>query len=185
MRTFVAVDLDPKIKASLSELISRLSCKQADVRWAKKQGMHITLKFLGEVPETDIQRITDSLRKACDSRASFLLSFKGSGYFPPKSKLPRVLWAGIEQNQDLAALHNRIEDELGELGFPREKRQFHPHLTLGRVKSNTNIAAVLEVLSDHKETNFGIMPVKRVSLFKSTLKPTGAEYNVLSGVDLT
>jgi 2'-5' RNA ligase len=184
MRTFLAVDLDPNIKASLSELISLLSRKESGVRWAKKQGMHITLKFLGEIPESKIQSIINSLRKACDSHDSFQLSFKGTGFFPHQSNFPRILWAGIEHSHDLIALHKRIEDEFEKLGFPREKRRFHPHLTLGRVKSNKNIATVLEGLSDHRETNFGSMLVRSVTFFKSTLKPTGAEYDVLSSIEL-
>lgn len=185
MRTFVAVDLDPPVKSSLLELISRLSRKEADVRWVKKQGMHITLKFLGEVPETKIPNIINSIRSACNSLNKFHISFKGTGFFAPQSGLPRVLWAGIDQSHDLSTLHQRIEDELGKLGFPREKRRFHPHLTLGRVKSNKRMAAMLEVLDDLRDTNIGSMQVKRVTLFKSTLKPAGAEYDVLSEIQLT
>jgi len=184
MRTFIAVELDPKIKSALSELIDRLSPKDADVKWVKKQGMHITLKFLGEVPETKIQDIIYSLRKACDSLDSFQLCFRGTGFFPPKNKLPRVLWAGIEQSPHLAILHERIEVELGKLGFLREKRSFHPHLTLGRVKSSKNINALLEELEKHRETNFGRMKAEKVALIKSTLKPAGAEYDILSEIQL-
>jgi len=185
MRTFVAVDLDPTVKSSLLELISRLSREEADVRWMKKQGMHITLKFLGEVPETKIPNIINSIRSACDSLNKFQISFKGTGFFPSQSGFPRVLWAGIDQSHDLSTLHQRIEDELGKLDFSSEKRRFYPHLTLGRVKSNRSMAAVLEVLDDHRETNFGSMQVERTTLFKSTLKPAGAEYNVLSEIQLT
>lgn len=185
MRTFIAVDLDSKIKDSLLDLISRLSRKGADVRWVKKQGMHITLKFLGEIPETKIPNIRNSIQRACDAQRSFSLSFQGTGSFPPQHKFPRVLWAGIEQSHSLSELHETIEDELEKLDFPRERRRFQPHLTLGRVKSNKNISAVLEELNDHRESNFGSMHVQRVTFFKSTLKPSGAEYDVLSDFQLT
>jgi 2'-5' RNA ligase len=185
MRAFVAVDLDPEIKDSLSKLINRLSRIEADIRWVKKQGMHITLKFLGEVPESKIPGIVQAIRKACNCRNSFHLSFKGTGFFPPQSRFPRVLWAGIEQSPDLFALHKKIEDEFKKLGFPKENRRFHPHLTLGRVKTNKNITSVLEELEDHKELIFGNMQTERVTLFRSTLKPTGAVYDVLSDIQLT
>ena len=185
MRTFVALDLNPEIKDSLSNLISLLIPKGSDVRWVKKQAMHITLKFLGEVSETKIPDIIQSIRKACDSRGSFHLSFKGTGFFPPLSHFPRVLWAGIERSPDLLILHKSIEDEFTKLGFQREKRQFQPHLTLGRVKSSRNISPVLAELEIHRDMNFGSMQVESVTLFKSTLKPTGAEYEVISDIQLT
>lgn len=184
MRTFVAVDLDPKIKNTLSDLISLLNSKDPDVKWVKRQGMHLTLKFLGEVPETMIPDIVRSIEKACDSRESFRISFKGTGFFPPKSKHPRILWAGVEESSELIVLHKRIENELKKLGFQREKRQFHPHLTLGRVKSKKNIPAVLAVLERQRELSFGSMQVENVALFKSILKPTGAEYDVISDIQL-
>jgi len=82
-------------------------------------------------------------------------------------------------------LQEKIEDKLNKQGFPREKRQFRPHLTLGRVRSGKNISGVLQDLNDHRESDFGQMQVKKVTLFKSTLKPTGAEYEGLSEIKLT
>lgn len=185
MRTFIAVDLDPKIKATLSELISLLIRKEADVRWAKKQGMHITLKFLGEVQESQIPNIIHSIRNACGSLDKFSISLKGTGFFPSQSRFPRILWTGIEHSPGLTVLRQKIDDEFAKLGFPREKRQFIPHLTLGRVKSGKNISSVLDVLKDYEQTHFGEMLVRNITLFKSTLKPTGAEYDVLAGIELT
>lgn len=185
MRTFVAVDLDPVIKDSLADLITRIGQEESGVRWVKRQGMHITLKFFGEVAESKILNMSDAIRKACDSLDSFHLSFTGTGFFPPQSRVPRVLWVGIAPSPDLANLHMRIEDEFRKLGFPKEKRRFHPHLTLGRVKSNKEISAILERLNDYRDSNFGRMHVERVTLFKSILKPTGAEYEVLSETPLT
>jgi 2'-5' RNA ligase len=184
MRTFVAVDLDPKIKEYFSELIRHLSRKNADIRWVKKQDMHITLKFLGEVSDNRIQKTTQSIRKACEPLESFQISFRGTGFFPPQSRFPRVLWAGIEPSHGLVSLQNSIENELQKHGFPREKRQFHPHLTLGRVRSSKNIPFVLQELADHQKSDFGSMKVEKVTFFKSTLKPTGAEYDVLSDIKL-
>ena len=185
MRTFVAVELDPDVKDSLVELTSRLSRRPADIKWVKKQGMHITLKFLGEVAETQIPEIVQALHEACDSFVSFPISIRGMGFFPPHSPLPRILWVGIDQSRALSVLQEKIEDKLNKQGFPREKRQFRPHLTLGRVRSGKNISGVLQDLNDHRESDFGQMQVKKVTLFKSTLKPTGADYERLSEIKLT
>jgi len=185
MRTFVAVELDLNIKDSLVELTSRLSRKSADIKWVKKQGMHITLKFLGEVAETQIPEIVQALREVCDSFVPFPISIRGTGFFPPQSRLPRILWVGIEQSRALSVLQEKIEDQLHKQGFPCEKRQFRPHLTLGRVRSGKNISGVLQDLNDHRESDFGQMQVKKVTLFKSTLKPTGADYERLSEIKLT
>ena len=180
MRSFVAIALEKGIKDSLSALIRKLDTGDKNIRWVKPQGMHLTLKFLGDVSEDKIEEVKSLLAKIVKDHSSFQLTFKGTGTFPPQSRIPRVAWIGIERNETLQIIHARLEKEFHKISFPKEKRSYHPHLTLGRIKGPQNLETVIKTLNQYKEKEFGEMTVKRITLFKSTLKPTGAEYTVLS-----
>ncbi|MFB0566180.1 MAG: RNA 2',3'-cyclic phosphodiesterase [Candidatus Aminicenantaceae bacterium] len=180
MRTFIAVDLDREIKKSLSSLIEKLILKREKIKWVQRQGMHITLKFLGEIEKAQIPEVENILRNISENFKSFSLKIKGTGYFPPEKKNPRVLWVGIEADKTLFVLQEQVETELEKIGFPREKRSFHPHLTLGRVKTFSFIHETIKELKKYQEAFFGEMIVNKITLFQSILKPSGAEYIVLS-----
>ena len=180
MRTFIAIDFDKEIKDTILSLIQKWDTGDRNIRWVKDQGMHLTLKFLGEVSEDKITEVKSVLANIAKDYPSFRLSLKGTGSFPPGTRHPRVIWIGIEMNEILQNIQTRVENELHKIRFPKEKRKFHPHLTLGRVKGPQNLETVMESLEQHKETHFGRMTVNTITFFKSTLKPTGAEYTILS-----
>lgn len=182
MRAFIAIDLDQAIKSELSALVARLARTRAEVRWVKLQGMHLTLKFLGEISaESDLPRVDQALRNAVLGTPCFELVLSGTGAFPDVRR-PRVLWAGVEPNPALDALQGRLESLLEQAGFPREDRPFKPHLTLGRVKGKFGLEAALAELSRNEKKTFGSMTVTRLSLFESRLRPDGAEYRVVSEI---
>jgi len=180
MRTFVAIELEEEIKAAVSSLIRKLDTGGRNFKWVKSQGMHLTLKFLGEVSADKITEVKSVLEIVANDYPSFELSLKGTGTFPPEARVPRVVWIGIEENATLKTVQTRIENELHKIRFPKEKRKFQPHLTVGRIKGPQNLGPVIHTLDQHKETDFGRMTVNRITLFQSTLKPTGAEYAILS-----
>lgn len=184
MRTFVAIDLEPEIKKNLSRFIQKLERFQPNIRWTKHPAMHVTLKFIGEIPERKTDDIQAVLNDISLRHKEFPLKLAGTGTFPRGSRFPRILWVGIEDSQALSSIQKDIETILAGLSIPLEQRKFHPHLTLGRVKSHQNIAPVLKELSDHTTTCFGTMIVERITFFRSTLKPMGAEYGVLSEIQL-
>lgn len=184
MRTFIAIDLDSQLKKNLSLLIAKLNTGTKNIKWVGEEGMHLTLKFLGEISEEKVQNIKDILKKISTQVTSFPLKLKGTGFFPPNKKNPRVLWIGVEEEPTLGNLQDRVEGELDRIGFPREKRKFHPHLTLGRVKSPSHIQEIMNELERQRESSFGEMIVKKMTFFQSTLKPSGAEYTVLSEFEL-
>lgn len=180
MRTFIAIDLDSEIKTTLIQLIKELDIGNRSIKWVTEQGMHLTLKFLGEIGREKVAGIEDVLRRISEKYEPFFLKFKGTGSFPPGKKIPSVLWVGIEQEESLERLQSELEAELEKLGFPREKRKFHPHLTLGRVKAPSGLGQTLSLLEKYKDQSFGEMRVKKITFFLSTLRPTGAEYSILS-----
>lgn len=180
MRAFIAIDLDEKIKNNISEFIRKLDRGDKHIRWIKPHGMHLTLKFLGDITKEKMADVQSVLDKITKDHPSFQLNLEGTGTFPPGKKIPRVLWIGVKENKTLSEIQSRIENECEKLHFPKEQRKYHPHLTLGRVKNPYHLESALSLLDKNKEREFGGMTVDRIILFQSTLKPTGAEYTRLS-----
>jgi len=179
MRTFIAIDLDQKIKERLYFLLFELKKVSQNIKWVKKEGMHLTLKFLGEIREEKITEIEAVLRSLTQNYSPFPLCLHGTGTFPPGKKNPRVVWVGVEENRSILSYQASLESELEKLGFAKEKRPFHPHLTLGRVKVPSHLGGLISQLERERETRFGEMIVHNITLFQSILKPTGAEYRAL------
>jgi 2'-5' RNA ligase len=184
VRSFIAIDLEPGLKTSLQGLIRILKTTRADVRWAQTNGLHLTLKFLGEIDEEKSAVVKHVLEGVAGRHASFPLRLEGMGAFPGEHS-PRVLWAGFAAEPGLLAFQSELEQELEREGFPREERDFHPHLTLGRVKGPVRVRDAMLELEKHSRDNLGEMTVRKVALFESRLSPGGAEYRVLADYELT
>ncbi len=181
MRTFIALDLDPEIKVRLSDLLRRLRWRgPKGISWARESGLHITLKFLGEIDEARAARVEETLKAAAAAVPAFALRVRGTGAFPPPPRPPRVFWVGTDEPAEVLDLQTRLEAGLESLGFDRESRPFHPHLTLGRVKSASGLSEATAELERVKEAEFGEMTVRKITLYQSTLRPDGAVYSVLT-----
>lgn len=181
MRTFIAIDLTSEIKAGLETLIRKVRKNAGGVKWVKADAMHLTLKFLGDIPEDAAGTITTLLEKLAEARRPFPLRLKGTGTFPPGGKMSaRVLWVGIEEVPELTDLQAALEAECEKAGFSREERAFHPHLTLGRVKSSEGLGTVLGELERYEQADLGAMTVSAVTFFQSALGPSGPVYKVLA-----
>jgi|WetSurMetagenome_2_1015567.scaffolds.fasta_scaffold190482_2 RNA 2',3'-cyclic 3'-phosphodiesterase len=186
MRTFIAVDLDPAIKARLSDLLRRLRWRgPKGVTWTRETALHVTLKFLGEIDEARLADVVAVLRSAARSVPAFPLSVRGTGEFPGPPRPPRVFWAGTDEPAAFAGLFSGLEAGLAGLGFERETRPFHPHVTLGRVKNPSGIRDAAVELERVRGEEFGRMTVVKVTLFRSTLRPDGAVYSVLEEAPLS
>ena len=171
------------VRTALSELQNGLKKCGADVRWVKPEGVHLTLKFLGEIKEKDVDRIVNIIEGTCSQYTAFNLEIAGAGVFPNK-RSPRVLWVGINGNGTFAALQQEIEDAMASMGFEKENRKFVPHLTLGRFRSLIGKESLLEEIELHKDNKFGVIDVKSVYLMKSDLSPAGAKYTKVAEIAL-
>ena len=147
----------------------------------KKENFHLTLKFLGEVEETLLPDITDELALIAKQFSPFSLTIRGNGGFPSVQKA-KVLWIGCSVPESLHEMHRQIEENLLQFGFEKEKREFKPHLTLGRVKGRLSDEYV-EYFISHPYAEEKIHVVE-FSLMKSTLTPRGAIYSELSAFQL-
>ncbi len=184
MRLFIAIDLEPAIKSEIGSFIRQLKPLGGNIRWVKTEGMHITLKFLGEVDESRVESIKRAMDRTVAGFRRFRIELKGTGRFPERSERPRVLWIGVEGGQEISRLQQVLEDELLKEGFQKETRAFIPHLTLGRVKGFSAIRTVLKKIEENEDRPFGQMVVRKVVLFRSILKPDGAEYKQLYEAEL-
>jgi len=178
VRAFIAIDLDAGIKDRLQVLVGELKATRADIRWVGAGGMHLTLKFLGEIDAGQALRIEEILSGIVRDHAPFALSLERTGAFPDETR-PRVLWVGFAPAPELLALQEKIDGALEAEGFEREKRGFTPHLTLGRVKGPDRVPQAMAALGRHREDPFGAMTVRKVTLFESVLHPEGARYKAV------
>ncbi|MYA61216.1 MAG: RNA 2',3'-cyclic phosphodiesterase [Dehalococcoidia bacterium] len=187
VRVFVAVELPDTVKAEFAGLavaIDALGVRGA--RTVRPEGIHLTLKFLGDVSVERVPEIRDAMDFASDEVAPFDLSLGDAGVFP-NPRATRVLWVGVEGDLDsLGRLQQRVEESLAELGFRPERRGFNPHITAGRVRdrvSNADRRRVTETLLSHEYARPPIR-VESISLIRSTLHPDGAMYEPIYGVGL-
>lgn len=183
MRTFIAIDLSPEIKAALRSLVQVCRQTKADVKWVGENSFHLTLKFLGEIETSQVSSIFKIMEIEAKKSRPFVLECRSIGFFPERGT-PRVLWVGVKASAELKDLQRRLELSLQKIGFPPEEREFHPHLTIGRVKSKLHLESVLQQLEKYREKSFGQMEAKTIVLFESLLRPTGAEYRPIGEVKL-
>ena len=177
MRLFVALELSDAVRGAIRDLITRLQHARADVRWVRAEGMHLTLKFIGEVAEEKLSPVKQALAGVASAKP-VEMNFRGLGYFPHERR-PRVLWVGIEASENLAELAAQMQAALEPLGIARENRTFVPHLTLARFKSTKRLDHLQEEIAALLSSEFGHVETSEFFLFQSKLSPKGAEYTKL------
>jgi len=178
LRCFVAIELPAALKETIGELTRGLRASCRNVKWVPPGNLHLTLKFLGDTEESLIPEIREKLREAASSHQPFSIAFRGAGAFPDLRR-PRVVWAGVQDSQAVVYLQQDVEKALSSLGFAPEVRPFSPHLTLGRVKSPGHTGLLKRGIEALGDAEFGSARVGSISLMKSDLKPSGAEYERL------
>ena len=193
IRVFVAARIPLPAKLVLSKVIDGLSGKiPGGVRWVNPDGIHLTIKFLGDIAPAGVAGITEAMVRAAAQVSPFQIRLWGLGTFPnatsPNQKRPRVLWVGVEGDlARLTELQEITENELAALGYAKDTRPFNPHLTLGRVRDRvseqTRRGIGSAVLGEELE---GSEPwlVESVELIQSNLGPGGASYTTLANVSL-
>jgi 2'-5' RNA ligase len=184
IRSFLAIEIPRLIQKKIEEVQEDLQLSEADIRWVNPEKIHLTLKFFGNIEESRIEPIVKSIERPIQSSAPFSLKVRGLGAFP-HLKNPRVIWVGlVDGNEVLAYFQKQLEEELEKIGFEPEERAFHPHLTLGRMKSSKGKAELVGRMERYKEEEFGDFKVERIILFKSDLRPTGPIYTPLRELKL-
>ena len=179
IRAFVAIPLNAAIISCLEKVYRELKSLPVDVKWVRPESIHLTLKFLGDVAMERTEVIGQALERALHGFNPWMVEVRRLGTFPAMRN-PRVVWVGMDDaTGQIITLQERVEEELAAVGFEKEQRKFSPHLTLGRVRSPRGKTELVNYLIDERERELGELQVRRVVLFKSELKPTGAVYTEL------
>ena len=189
MRTFVALSVPDQGPARrfLEACRSRLEQTGGDARWTRPEQWHITLRFIGEVPEEQLPRLFEAVQTAAAALQPFEVALKGWGVFPERGR-PRVVWAGADsipssdagyRGRMLWAAHEFVYRELSRAGVPDRRETFQPHVTLARVKPPGDIGPLLNILRTEPPPPSAAFTATHVTLFQSVLSPHGSIYTSL------
>ena len=184
IRTFIAIDLPEATRQGLAAAQEQLKQCGAGVRWVKPSSIHLTLKFLGNIQAALVEEIALAVAQEIRDQPPITLRPAGLGAFPSRRK-PRVIWIGLEgEVQRLNGIQARVENALEPLGFVREKRDFRPHLTIGRVKDRRRLQSLVDAMATLDMEPFNSFDADEIILYKSDLRPTGAIYTKLHRMPL-
>jgi RNA 2',3'-cyclic 3'-phosphodiesterase len=175
MRVFIAIDVPTEIRQRLAAIQDRLRPASSAARWVSTDSIHITLKFVGEIPEGRREDIDSALTGL--SWLPMSIAVRGIGFFPGV-RSPRILWAGVEC-PTMEGLANEVDTRLVQAGFDSEKRAFRAHLTLARTKERRLESVLVKTAEPLGETEFGTFVADRCYLYQSTLRPGGSVYTRL------
>jgi 2'-5' RNA ligase len=181
IRSFIAIELPGDIQEALGRIQERLRSAEAPVGWVDPCNIHLTTKFLGYVAEPDIPKVCEVMKSAAAHTKSFELEVAGLGTFPPTGS-PRVVWAGVRgELEPLAELVEEIEQGVADaVGIRPEHRPFHPHLTLGRVKSTGNADRLKTAMLECGPAEAGSFTADGLTLFMSELRRDGSVYTPMA-----
>ncbi len=185
IRTFVAIEIAQGVRDRAARLIKELGAATSNVRWVSAQNLHLTLKFLGDVPSREVPQVIAAVGRAAATIRPFELESASAGAFPNPAR-PRTIWLGARSGEpEIATLHAAVEDELAKLAFRKEQRRFQPHLTLGRVRqAGADMKQLAELIVRHADFAAGTTIVDEVVVFSSQLGPQGPTHEPMGHLPL-
>jgi 2'-5' RNA ligase len=182
IRAFIATEI-PRFD-ELDNLMDKIRKSGARISMPKSEGMHVTLKFLGDIEEDSVTEIIGHLGRSVSGFGPFDVKVAGTGVFP-NPRNPKVFWVGLEDGGFLGRIAGSIDESLSTMGFAGEKRPFTPHITIARVKAPSGVERAMGILKEFEKAQFGTYLVKDIRLKKSTLTPTGSVYEDLGVISLS
>lgn len=184
IRTFVAIALPDAVRDALGRLQEKLRGQGLSARWVRPGSVHLTLRFIGEMPSAEVEPVGRAMAAAADGCGPIHLQASGMGVFPGIRKA-RVLWVGLAgEVQALLGLQQRLEAELDDVGLAPEKRRFKAHLTLARFKGRVDPGRIAALLDRHSDFTAAPFRASELVLFESRLEPRGAVYTRILEIPL-
>ncbi len=171
MRTFIACEIPEETKDIVVQIQNKIKDINASVVWVKKESMHITLRFLGEIQENEVKTVKECIQKVSEQNNRFDIFLENIKVFPSWS-FPRVLWIGIKDPEQINKLAGNVEQELVKKGFQPQDKPFQAHLTIGRIKGLKNKESLQKIVLTLPLLNEKI-GIDRIILFQSKITPTG------------
>jgi len=188
VRSFIAIPVPSEGIEALQQVVKHLDQEIGrHVRWVRPEGIHVTLKFMGDIPAATLQRVLEALPPVAAGSSPFELAISGLGVFP-NIRRPRVLWAGLEGGLTaLSELQLAVDEVVGTLGLPKEQRAFSPHLTLGRVRRDVaegQLRKIGEVMSSTELPSVPAWPADTVNLMRTELDPAGSRHYLVGSAPI-
>lgn len=188
VRAFIAIDVPSEARQIMAGTMRELADQvPGSVRWVDAQGIHLTLKFLGDIPAQDVADILAALKTPVEQVPAFSIQLTGLGMFP-NNRRPRVLWAGVEGQLDsLTILQQGVEGVLSEMNYATERQTFSPHLTLGWVRERISPGArrrIIQAMSSATIQTSDPWLVEEIRIFRTTLTPQGSIHTSMGAVPL-
>lgn len=182
IRAFLAIDLDEDLKPKINRIIKNFKEIDANIKYVDLANLHFTLKFFGDIDVEGIDLLSQKISKVVSEFEPFNIKIKGCGAFPNNNHI-KVIWVGLEGDEILKDLHDKLDVEFKKLGFEADKK-FSSHLTIGRMKSAKNKNKVKSQIESFGDIEIGEMSVDKIVLKKSTLKPSGPIYDDIKVFEL-
>ncbi len=188
VRSFIAIPVPAEGLQVLEEAVKRLESELGrSVRWVRSEGIHLTLKFMGDIPAEMVERVLEALPPVAARFSPFELSISGLGVFP-NPRRPRVLWAGVHGDlETLSSLQLAIDEAVGKLGLPREQRAFSPHLTLGRVRRDVaegQLRRIGQAVAAGELPGAPPWTADTVNLMRTELDPAGSRHYLVGSAPI-
>jgi 2'-5' RNA ligase len=174
MRAFVSIELTKEIRSNLEEIQREFRKLNSRVRWIKAESLHLTLSFLGNIEESQVEVISSKLENISKNHKPFEVDISGISYFG-RARKPSSVWAKVEPTDELKSLFEAICEGLGKL----EDREFVPHITLSRVKETKGLKSLVDKIEAKKKVQLGRLKVSRIHLVESKISHSGAVYSYL------
>ncbi len=179
IRSFIAFPIDDSIKEHIREIQKEFKQLSCDIKWVEPKNIHVTLKFLGDIEENQVEPICQCIASVFQNTKEITTRLTTIGTFPERHS-PRVVWVGMEdKNKTIENMANSLETALTKLGFEKDTRSFQSHITIGRIRSSKNLILLLNKINNYSlSCNYPLI-INAVHLYKSTLSPSGPEYQKL------
>ena len=177
IRAFLSIDLDDDLKPKINKIIREFKQIDANIKYVDLQNLHFTLKFFGDIDTEGIDLLSSKIENVINDFDSFNIKIKGCGAFPNKNRI-KVIWVGLDEDEILKNLHDKLDKEFNSIGFDLDKK-FSSHLTIGRMKSAKGKDQVKKTIETFNTVDIGTMKVNTITLKKSTLTPSGPIYEDL------
>lgn len=182
----MAVNLSSKIRQNASRLVEKLINSRAGYKWVPDDNLHVTLNFVGDVPENEVADLCRDVKKQLEGTEQFTLTVQGIGAFPTTDE-PRTIWLGVTEGaEDLIAINDTIAQLLEAWRFPKDRNAFHPHITLGRLKRGGRWnQALTDLIASHEKHDVGTCLVEEVVVNSSYLDKSGPTYTPMTRIKLS
>lgn len=182
IRAFVAATLSPSADEEMTKVQALLTEAGGDIRWVDPRNFHLTFKFLGDITYSQVDRVLTALQNGLSCEPALRVRIRGLGAFPSLDR-PRVVWVRVS-GPGLKELAAKLDKTLASHGVPAQRGTFHPHITLGRVRSGREGWQVLARVKQYLEYDVGESSIEAVSMYESKLRRDGAVYTALGTVPL-